>query len=115
GPEKPIGTPPGARTRAIVTPSVTRSGGNIASAPACSAFSNAARASATWTYGTLPGTSGGLFERIPPPPLSEYVNRWYSPPGVEKLGLNVQPRTVAHHAFVAVGSELANPRGGIQP
>ena len=47
GPEKPIGTPPGARTRGMVPPSITRSGGNTASAPSRSAFSKAARASAT--------------------------------------------------------------------
>ena len=48
GPEKPIATPPGARTMATVTPSITRSGGNISSAPSRSAFSKAARVSATW-------------------------------------------------------------------
>jgi len=37
GPENPMGTPPGARTIAIVTPSITRSGGIIASAPSRSA------------------------------------------------------------------------------
>ena len=39
GPEKPIVTPPGARTRATVTPSITRVGGWIASAPSRSAAS----------------------------------------------------------------------------
>src|SRR5204863_3762689 len=48
----------------------------------------------------LPGTSGSSLRRMPPPPLSEYVNRWYSPPpGMGKLGLNFQPRAASHHAF----------------
>ena len=38
GPENPIGTPPGARTIATVTPSITRVGDIISSAPSCSAF-----------------------------------------------------------------------------
>src|SRR5437773_10881820 len=64
----------------------------------------------------LPGTSGGLLGRIPPPPLSEYANRWYSPPpGMGKLGWNLQPRTLAHHACVAAGSELASSVWVIQP
>jgi len=101
---------------AMVTPSVTLSGGNIASAPSRGAFSKAARASATWTYGMLPGVSDGLFARIPPLSLSEYANKWYSPPpGIGKLGLNVQPRTLAHHALVAAGPELASSVCVIQP
>src|SRR2546428_13204423 len=94
GPAKPTGTPPGARTMAMVTPSITRSGGSIATAPSRSAFSNAARASATCTEKLLPGGSDGLILRIPPPPLSEYANRWYSPPpGMGKFCFNVQPGT----------------------
>jgi hypothetical protein len=42
GPEKPMGTPPGARTRAVVTPSPIRSGAWISSAPASMALENAA-------------------------------------------------------------------------
>src|SRR5829696_7957980 len=71
GPEKPIWTPPGARTIAVVTPSITRVGGNTSSAPSRNAFSKASRVSSTWTYGVLLGTSGGLVGRIPPPPWSE--------------------------------------------
>src|SRR5439155_16527970 len=64
----------------------------------------------------LPGTSGSSLRRMPPPPLSEYVNRWYSPPpGMGKLGLNFQPRAASHHAFVAAGSELASSVCVIQP
>ena len=47
GPEKPICTPPGARTIAIVTPSITRVGGITLSAPSRSAFAKASCASAT--------------------------------------------------------------------
>jgi hypothetical protein len=64
-----------ARTIATVTPSITRIGDIISSAPSRSARSYAACASATWMYGMLPGISGGLFGRMPPPPLSEYVKR----------------------------------------
>jgi hypothetical protein len=63
----------------------------------------------------LPGASGGLLGRIPPPPWSEYANRWYSPPGIGKLGMNVHPRTSAHQAFVASGSALASSVCVIQP
>ena len=35
--------------------------------------------------------------------------------GVGKGGLNVQPRTLAHHAFVAAGSALARSVWVIQP
>src|SRR5438093_4135659 len=63
----------------------------------------------------LPGVSDGLVARIAPPPLSEYANRWYSPPGVWKLGLNFQPSTLVHHIFVAAGSELASSVWVIQP
>src|SRR5687768_5511114 len=116
GPDNPIGTPPGARTTAMVTPGITRVGGTISSAPSRSAFSKAARVSATWTEKLLPGASEGFVLRIPPPPLSEYANRWYSPaPGIGKLGLNSQPRTSAHQALVAAGSELASSVCVIQP
>src|ERR1700682_6396861 len=74
GPDNPIGTPPGARTTAIVTPGITCVGGTIASAPSRSAFSNDARVSATCTLKLLPGVSDWLIGRIPPPPLSEYAN-----------------------------------------
>src|SRR5438034_1368832 len=116
GPAKPTGTPPGARTTAMVTPGITWVGGSISSAPARRAVSKAARAFATWTEKLLPGASDGLVLRIPPPPWSEYANRWYSPPsGMGKLGLNVQPRTLAHQAFVAAGSALASSVCVIQP
>src|SRR5215218_10007830 len=75
GPEKPITTPPGARTITVVTPSVTRVGAEISSAPSRSALSNAACASATWMNGVVPGPSGGFVGRIPPPPLLEYANK----------------------------------------
>lgn len=39
GPENPIGTPPGARTMATVTPSITGIGASISSAPSLSALS----------------------------------------------------------------------------
>src|SRR2546428_84175 len=48
GPDSPTRTPPGARTIATVTPGITGVGGCIASAPSRRAFSNDARASATW-------------------------------------------------------------------
>src|SRR5436305_14402017 len=100
----------------MVTPGITRVGGSISTAPSRSAFSKAARASATWTEKVLPGGSDGLVLRIPPPPLSEYANRWYSPPpGIGNDGLNVQPRTAAHHAFVAAGLELTSSVCVIQP
>jgi len=76
GPEKPTGTPPGSRTTAIVTPFITRVGGTISSAPSRSASSKAALVSATWTEKLLPGASDELIARIPPPPVSEYANRW---------------------------------------
>ena len=41
GPEKPIWTPPGARTIAMLTPSIIRVGGNTSSAPSRNAFSKA--------------------------------------------------------------------------
>src|SRR5450830_307770 len=59
GPERPTGTPPGARTTAMVTPSITRVGGTISSAPSRMASSKAARRSATWTVNVLPGASDG--------------------------------------------------------
>ena len=51
----------------------------------------------------------------PAPPMSEYANRWYSSPGMGKLGMNFQPSTFAHHAFVAAGSALASSVCVIQP
>jgi hypothetical protein len=71
GPEKPIWTPPGARTRAMVTPSIIRVGAITSCAPSRNAFSKASRVSSTCTYGVLLGSSGGLIGRIPPPPWSE--------------------------------------------
>ena len=116
GPEKPTGTPPGARTTAIVTPGMMGVGGTIASAPSRNAFSNEARVSATCTVKLLPGASAGLVGRIPPPPWSEYAKSMYSPPpGIGTLGLNVQPRTLAHQALVAVGLVLASSVCVIQP
>jgi hypothetical protein len=48
--------------------------------------------------------------------LSEYANNIYSPPpGIGTLGMNVQPRTLAHQALVAVGSALASSVCVIQP
>ena len=116
GPENPTGTPPGARTTAIVTPGMMGVGATTASAPSRRAASNEARASATCTVKLLPGVSDGLVCRIPPPPRSEYANSMYSaPPGIGTLGLNVQPRTLAHQAFVATGSELTSSVWVIQP
>src|SRR5688572_16133959 len=107
GPENPMGTPPGARTIATVTPSITLVGDIISSAPSFNALSYDAWQSATWMYGMLPGISGGLNGRMPPPPCSEYANRWMSPAGPLNGGLNVQPSTFAAHAFVAAGLLLA--------
>src|SRR5439155_16945499 len=109
GPDRPTGTPPGARTTAIVTPSMTRVGCIIASAPSRSALSKASRQSATCTVKLLPGGSDGVVCRIPPPPLSEYAKRWYpAPSGVGIVAVNVQPRTLEHQPFVASGLELAS-------
>src|SRR2546425_12363761 len=100
----------------MVTPGITGVGGSTSSAPSRRACSNAARVSATWTEKLLPGVSDGCVLRIPPPPCSEYANRWYSPPsGMGKLGWNAQPRTLAHQALVATVSALASSVWGIHP
>src|SRR5690348_12551524 len=52
---------------------------------------------------------------MPPPPVSENANRWYSPLGDGILGLKVQPNIAAHHVFVATGSSLASSVCVIQP
>src|ERR1051325_4213761 len=71
GPENPTRTPPGARTTAIVTPSIIRVGGIIGSAPSVNACAYASCVSATCTVKLLPGDSAGSSPRIPPPPFSE--------------------------------------------
>src|SRR5215813_2147836 len=58
-------------------------------------------------YGMLPGCSGGVTGRMPPPPFGEYANMCSSPLGTGIENVNVQPSTFAHHALVAAGSWLA--------
>ena len=68
GPASPTFTPPGARTSAMVTPSMIRSGARNGAAPALNARAYASCASETWTVKLLPGASPGDVRRIPPPP-----------------------------------------------
>src|SRR5580765_5398365 len=59
GPDKPTFTPPGARTSAMVTPSMIRCGARNGAAPALNARAYASCASETWTVKLLPGASPG--------------------------------------------------------
>jgi hypothetical protein len=71
GPENPIGTSPGARTIAIVTPSITRSGSIIF----CAAFPQRRLEGCVRVLdvdvGDPPRYLRWVVQRIAPPPLSE--------------------------------------------